>query len=43
MISYLQSKVKYIPELSSFISCSTSPKISLCIEELNKFEFKDVK
>lgn len=36
-------RVKYIEELSSFISCSTSSKVSLCIEELNKFLEKDEK
>lgn len=37
------TKIQYIPELKSFISCSSSEKISLVIEELFKFEHKDIK
>jgi hypothetical protein len=37
------TKVIYVPEMSSFISCSSSEKISLVIEDLYKFENKDVR
>lgn len=37
------TKVIYVPEMSSFISCSISDKISLVIEDLHKFETKDLK
>lgn len=37
------TKIQYIPELNSFISCSPSEKISLVVEELFKFEHKDIK
>ena len=36
-------KIKYIPQLSSFISCSSSETVSLAIEELEKFEKKDLR
>lgn len=37
------TKIRYIPELSSFISCSSSETCSLAIEELEKFEKKDLR
>jgi WD40 repeat protein len=37
------TKLKYIKELSCFISCSISEKVSLVIEDLRKFETKDVR
>ena len=37
------TKIIYVPEMSCFISCSISEKISLVIEDLNKFENKDIR
>ena len=37
------TKIQFIPEINSFISCSSSEKVSLVIEELVKFETKDLR
>jgi WD repeat-containing protein 64 len=36
-------KIKYIPQLKAFIGCSSSESVSLVIEDLEKFEKKDIK
>jgi hypothetical protein len=37
------TKVIYVPEMSSFIACSIGERCSLVIEDLYKFENKDVR